>query len=132
MFLDRKPNHSLASSITLALAMTSFSLHAQEPSVGSDDSTITYAATYFSQYEPFSVSDMLDRIPGINIARGGNFNNSGGPGSSGGSDRRGLGLGGDQVLINGRRITGKENEGNSQLSRIPANKVERIENIRCT
>ena len=132
MFVGRKTNHSLASIITFALVISSFPLHAQEPSVGNDDSTITYTATYFNQYEPFSVSDMLDRIPGINIARGGNFNNSGGPGSSGGSDRRGLGLGGDQVLINGRRITGKENEGNSQLSRIPANQVERIEIIRGT
>jgi len=46
--------------------------------------------------------------------------------------RRGLGLGGDQVLIDGRRIAGKENEGNSQLSRIPATQVERIEIIRGT
>lgn len=132
MFPNWKTNHSLASIITLALAMSSFCLHAQESSVGNDDSTVTYSAAYFNQYEPFSVSDMLDRIPGINVARGGNFNNSGGPGSSGGSERRGLGLGGDQVLINGRRITGKENEGNSQLTRIPANQVERIEIIRGT
>ena len=107
-------------------------LNAQEPITSSDNSTITYPVSYFDQYEPFSVSDMMDRIPGINIARGDNFNNSGGPGSSQGSDRRGLGLGGDQVLINGRRITGKENEGNSQLTRIPANQVERIEIIRGT
>ena len=132
MFPNWKTNHSPASIITLALAMSSFCLHAQEPPVGNDDSTVTYSAAYFNQYEPYSVSDMLDRIPGINIARGGNFNNSGGPGSSGGSERRGLGLGGDQVLINGRRITGKENEGNSQLTRIPANQVERIEIIRGT
>ena len=63
------------------------------------------------------------------MARGGG---NGGPGSSGGSQRRGLGLGGDQVLINGRRITGKANEGNSQLSRIPANQVQYIEIIRGT
>ena len=132
MFPNWKTNHSLASIITLALAMPSFCLHAQESSVVNDDSTVTYSAAYFNHYEPFSVSDMLDRIPGINVARGGNFNNSGGPGSSGGSERRGLGLGGDQVLINGRRITGKENEGNSQLTRIPANQVERIEIIRGT
>ena len=104
----------------------------QEPSISEDDATVTYPASYFDQYEPFSVSDMLDRIPGINIARQGNFNSQSGPGSSQGSDRRGLGLGGDQVLINGRRITGKENEGNSQLSRIPANQVSRIEIIRGT
>ena len=103
--------------------------NAQNQPLTGDDSTITYPGAYFDQYNPFSVSDMLDRIPGITVARrGGN----GGPGSSGGSQRRGLGLGGDQVLINGRRITGKENEGNSQLSRIPANQVQYIEIIRGT
>ena len=92
---------------------------AQEPTT--TDSTVTYPAEFFSQYEPFSVNDMLDRIPGISVARGGGGSGNGGPGSSGGSGRRGLGLGGDQILINGRRTAGKENEGNSQLSRIPAN-----------
>ena len=103
----------------------------QEPSISDDDATVVYPASYFAQYQLLSVSDMLDRIPGINVARQGS-GNQGGPGSSQGSSRRGLGLGGDQVLINGRRITGKENEGNSQLSRIPANQVERIEIIRGT
>ena len=103
----------------------------QEPSISDDDATVVYPASYFAQYQLLSVSDMLDRIPGINVARQGS-GNRGGPGSSQGSSRRGLGLGGDQVLINGRRITGKENEGNSQLSRIPANQVERIEIIRGT
>ena len=103
---------------------------AQEPTT--TDSTVTYPAEFFSQYEPFSVNDMLDRIPGISVARGGGGNGNGGPGSSGGSGRRGLGLGGDQILINGRRTAGKENEGNSQLSRIPANQVQYIEIIRGT
>ncbi|NQV68621.1 MAG: TonB-dependent receptor plug domain-containing protein [Pseudohongiella sp.] len=97
-----------------------------------DNSTVTYPAEFFAQYEPFSVNDMLDRIPGINVARQGGGNSNGGPGSSSGSNRRGLGLGGDQILINGRRVTGKENEGNSQLSRIPANQVQYIEIIRGT
>ena len=61
---------------------------------------------------------MLARIPGINLARGG------------GDSRRGLGAGGNKVLINGRRVAGKGNEGNAQLSRIPATEVEYIEIIR--
>jgi outer membrane receptor protein involved in Fe transport len=96
-----------------------------------DDSTVTYPASYFDQYRPYSVNDMLARIPGIDVARGGG-GAQGGPGSSGGSNRRGLGAGGDQILINGRRITGKGNEGNSQLSRIPAGEVQYIEIIRGT
>ncbi|MDA1371539.1 MAG: TonB-dependent receptor plug domain-containing protein [Proteobacteria bacterium] len=95
-------------------------------------STVTYPASYFAKFEPFAVSDLLDRIPGINVARDGGQGGGGGPGSSQSSDRRGLGAGGDQVLINGRRIAGKENEGNDQLSRIPASQVEYIQIIRGT
>ena len=99
----------------------------------SDDSTVTYPASYFEQFQPYSVNDMLDRIPGITVARGGGpGGGGGGPGSSRVADRRGLGAGGDQVLINGRRIAGKGNEGSSQLSRIPATQVSHIEIIRGT
>jgi hypothetical protein len=82
---------------------------------------LSIRADYFEQYQPFSVNDMLVRIPGIDVARGG-----------GGESRRGLGAGGDQILINGRRIAGKGNEGNAQLSRIAATEVEYIEIIRGT
>ena len=117
--------------LILVAGLSSITAIAQDQPTVDDNSTVTYPAAYFDQYNPFSVTDMLDRIPGINVARpGGNDNN--GPGNSRGSQRRGLGLGGDQVLINGRRITGKENEGNSQLSRIPANQVQYIEIIRGT
>ena len=102
-----------------------------QPADQNEDSTVTYPAEYFSQFQPYSVNDMLQRIPGINLARGGG-SSRGGPGSSQGGNRRGLGAGGDQVLINGRRIAGKENEGSSQLSRIPAREVDYIEIIRGT
>ena len=55
---------------------------AQNAPTTDENSTVTYPAAYFDQYEPFSVSDMLDRIPGINVARqgpGGPGGNSGGP-----------------------------------------------------
>ena len=117
--------------LILVAGLSSITAIAQDQPTVDDNSTVTYPAAYFDQYNPFSVTDMLDLIPGINVARpGGNDNN--GPGSPRGSQRRGLGLGGDQVLINGRRITGKENEGNSQLPRIPANQVQYIEIIRGT
>ena len=102
-----------------------------QPSDTIEDSTVTYSAEFFAQFQPYSVNDMLQRIPGINLARGGG-STRGGPGSSQGGNRRGLGAGGDQVLINGRRIAGKENEGSSQLSRIPAREVDYIEIIRGT
>ena len=90
-----------------------------------DDATVTYPAEYFAQFNPYSVNDMLQRIPGISLARGGSRSASRGGG-------RGLGAGGEQVLINGRRIAGKSNEGDSQLSRIPASEVRYIEIIRGT
>lgn len=118
------------------VALSSMASAQDVPPTTEDDSTVTYPASYFAQFELYSVNDMLDRIPGINVARGGGGGGggpgSGGPGSSGGSDRRGLGSGGDQVLINGRRLAGKENEGNNQLSRIPASDVDYIEIIRGT
>ena len=130
MTYNNKKNTSKIFVVACLLVSPSL-IFGQEPNISDDDATVTYPASYFSQYQLQSVSDMLDRIPGINVARQGS-GNRGGPGSSQGSSRRGLGLGGDQVLINGRRITGKENEGNSQLSRIPANQVQRIEIIRGT
>lgn len=117
----------LAVSLSSALLLGATSANAQAP-VTSDDSTVTYPAEYFAQFQPYSVNDMLARIPGINLAQGGG-RTQGGPGAGGG---RGLGAGGDQVLINGRRIAGKSNEGNSQLSRIAATEVQYIEIIRGT
>ena len=119
--------------IVLAMGLSAVLLASMSPLASAQDqpttdenSTVTYPASFFEQYQPYSVNDMLIRIPGINLALGG-----GGLGNSGGN-RRGLGAGGDQVLINGRRIAGKGNEGNQQLTRIPASEVEYIEIIRGT
>lgn len=135
--LIRKGLRATVRPVTLAAAalLLASAASAQEPAAS--DSTVTYPAEFFAQYEPFSVNDMLSRIPGINLAMGGGNQGAsggggGGPGSSGGADRRGLGAGGDQILINGRRIAGKENEGNAQLARIPASQVQYIEIIRGT
>jgi outer membrane receptor for ferrienterochelin and colicin len=98
--------------LTLALLGTPL-VHAQESN--SENSTIVYEANFFDQYTPISANDMITRIPGVNLR-----NNSGG---------RGLGSGGD-LLINGKRIAGKDNSANDQLSRIAADQVDRIEIIR--
>lgn len=85
------------------------------------NSTVIYEADYFSEFYPVSANDMLNRIPGIGLALRG----SGGGG-------RGLGSGAGEVLINGQRMSGKSNEGRSQLSRISADQVDYIEIIRGT
>jgi len=88
----------------------------------SANSTVVYSSDFFSQYNPVTANDMLDRIPGISLG-------GGGPGGRGGD--RGLGTGGN-LLINGQRIAGKGNSARDQLDRITAAEVDRIEIIRDT
>lgn len=85
-----------------------------------DSSTVIYEADYFSEFYPVSANDMLNRIPGIGLAL------------RGGGGGRGLGSGAGEVLINGQRMSGKNNGGRSQLSRISADQVDYIEIIRGT
>ena len=96
-----------------------FPLSAQEQ----DDSTIIYEASYFTPYNPVTLSDMIRNIPGgqtILRRRGG----------TGSSNYRGFGSSDAQVLINGRRMSGKINNMSTALTRIQAAQVERIELIR--
>ena len=71
---------------------------------------------------------MLDRIPGIDLALG-NQNDARVERFLGGT--RGLG-GSSQILIDGKRLAGKENEARNQLSRIAAAEVQYIEIVRGT
>jgi len=93
-----------------------------------EDSTITYPATYFEQFSPVSVNDMLNQIPGIERVLQAD------PGSrSPGRDQNTRGLGANSpILIDGKRLAGKANEASSQLDRIAAEEVDYIEIIRGT
>lgn len=93
------------------------------------DSTITYPASYFAQYDVVTANDMLNRIPGISLALNviTDGNNNGGNNNI--PNNRGLG-GAAQILINGKRMAGKENEASTQLDRIAASQVDYIEIIR--
>ncbi len=73
----------------------------------------TYTPDYFSQYAPRTALDMVVQIPGFTISGGGNT-------------KRGLGQGGANVLINGKRISGKTS-ARDRLSRINASSVVRFE-----
>jgi outer membrane receptor for ferrienterochelin and colicin len=115
----------LSRSIALALGMCLATATAaqQQPDITDDnldDTTVTFPASYFDQYSPVSVNDMVNVIPGVNLSGGG---------PRGGS-RRGLGSGQNEILINGQRMTGKSISARDQLSRIPADQVEYIEIIR--
>jgi len=58
--------------------------------------------------------------------------NRGGGGGGGGGPDRGFGSGGDQVLINGQRLSGKSISISAALARIQASNVSRIDLIRGT
>ena len=107
-----------ASFLVLLLGL-SLPLTAQEQNV----STVIYESSYFAQYNAVSLTDMIRNIPGgETILRRG--------GGQRGNNNRGFGAAAAQVLINGRRMSGKINNMSTALARIQATQVERIELIR--
>lgn len=94
------------------------------PSTAQESNTVSYPAEYFLQWNPVTVADMIDRIPGITVALETNTSNRN-------QNDRGLGSG-ENILINGQRLSGKDNEARDQLNRISFEQVERIEIIRGT
>ncbi|MBT6036417.1 MAG: TonB-dependent receptor plug domain-containing protein, partial [Kordiimonadaceae bacterium] len=89
---------------------------------------------YFEKFAPVTLLDMLQRIPGVQEILNKNREQrrqarSGGGGAEA-QGGRGFGSGGDQILINGKRLAGKNNNINDTLNRVSANQVEKIELIR--
>jgi len=122
----------LAFALALALAFTLSPTAAAQDTSG-DESTVVYPASYFDQWGPRTAQDMLDRIPGQGSGGGSpsNFSGSGGNPSAGG---RGLGSGsgGTDILIDGKRTAGKNNQAGGLLNRIAADQVQEIQIIRGT
>jgi len=100
-----------AATLSLTLILAPSSALAQDTSTAETASNI-FTAADFATYQPRTALDMVQRIPGFQIDFG--------------EDRRGLGQGGANILINGERLSGKTNP-NDQLSRIGASRVVRIE-----
>jgi len=74
----------------------------------------TYTAPDFARFAPRSALDMLNNVPGFSI-------------DAGDTDRRGLGQATGNVLINGERFTGRSTDIFTELGRISAANVARIE-----
>jgi outer membrane receptor for ferrienterochelin and colicins len=72
-----------------------------------------YEANQFARFAPQTALDMVRQIPGFSITEV--------------SGDRGLGEASQNVLINGQRVTGKSNDAQTALSRIPVSSVVRIE-----
>ena len=104
-------------SLITLLVFSALTAQAQEQ----DQSTIIYDLAYFEQYNPISLGDMINNIPG-----GASVLNN----RSQTSNNRGFGSSDVQILINGRRISGKTNNMSTTLARIQATQVKRIELIR--
>ncbi len=91
----------------------------------STGSIVVYDAGYFAAYGVSSVADMLRWIPGTAalVPRDGNAPSG---------NARGFGSGGDQILLDGKRLSGKATDIGSVVQRMKAERVARIEVIRGT
>ncbi len=121
----------LTSALLCTVAIAPLSVFGQEKS--DDQSVVTYEKDYFARYNPATLLEMLQRVPGVQAILDANRRQGGAGGGGtqrGGQQERGFGSGGDQILINNRRLSGKANDINSTLQRISASQVERVEIIR--
>ncbi len=80
---------------------------------GSVEGARSYTPADFTRFAPRTALDMLRQVPGFSI--------------EGVSQERGLGQASGNVLINGQRISGKSNDASTELGRISAKSVVRID-----
>jgi len=118
--------------LALMAVLTPQSSFAQD--INGENSTVIYPADYFSQWAPITAKDMLDRIPGQDNSapRGGGGGIPGGNPSSGGRGLGGGNSGGNEILVNGKRTAGKNNQTSDLLNRISADQVKEFQIIRGT
>ncbi|MEO6519526.1 MAG: TonB-dependent receptor [Pseudoxanthomonas sp.] len=84
---------------------------------------LSYDLEYFQRFEPYTVGDMLKRLPGMTFV---------------GSDimefdgvmMRGMAAGYTQVLVNGKKVPGAGDDRSFWVDRIPAEMVDHIEILR--
>lgn len=96
--------------------------------------TLVYDADYFQRFEPTSLRDLLKRIPGVTFnefigvtgARNGDASDI----NASEASFRSLSQQNAQILINGRRIPGFNNQNNVALNRIPAEMIKQVQVIR--
>ena len=111
--------------LLLSLLLAAGQIGAAEDSGEDTGTTLVYDGAFFSQYRPVTALDMLRWVPGVaDIVPS--------EGDGGGGGQRGFGSDGDQILLNGKRLSGKSNDIASALARIQADAVARVEVIRGT
>jgi outer membrane receptor for ferrienterochelin and colicins len=99
--------------LIVSLVLTA-SVFAQTPTPpAAPEGKRTYVPADFAQFAPRTALDMLNRVPGFSVKEE--------------DQERGLGEASGNVVINGQRLSGKSNDVITELNRIPAGNVERIE-----
>ena len=98
-----------ASILALALAQPAGPAGAQTVT-----SAEVYPAEFFARFAPRTAVDMVTQVPGFVIRNAA-------------EEERGLGQASTNVLVNGQRLSGKSEDTLTQLGRIPASNVVRIE-----
>lgn len=76
--------------------------------------TTAYDAAYFAKYSPRNALDIAQNVPGFTLELGN-------------SDIRGFSAAAGNVVINGARPSSKAEDLRTTLSRIPANRVQKVE-----
>ena len=100
--------------VSLAVLCSSAAFAQVAPPPAAPDGPRTYLPADFAQFAPRTAYDMLTRVPGFSI-------------EVEDVEERGFGEATGNVVINGQRVSGKSNDIVTELSRIPASSVERIE-----
>lgn len=115
----RSPLACLASGLTVLGAAAPVFAQEQTPPQPQPQETSSqvqvYDPAYFARFAPKTAMDMVANIPGFEITSS--------------SNERGFGQARQNVLINGRRVSGKSNDAAASLGRITAESVVRIEII---
>jgi hypothetical protein len=106
---------------TSAPAQTPSSTDAGTTAPETSSRTTTYPAAYFAQFAPRSALDIVSRVPGFQLDRGSTQT------ALGSVDVRGFAGTAGNVVINGSRPSSKAETIDTTLSRIPAQRVVRVE-----
>lgn len=84
------------------------------PAFAQASRTTSYSAAYFAKYAPRSALDIAQNVPGFSL-------------QSGDNEIRGFSAAAGNVIINGARPSSKSEDLRTTLSRIPANRVQKVE-----
>tara|TARA_R110002096_G_scaffold416576_2_gene619386 strand:+ start:219956 stop:222157 length:2202 start_codon:yes stop_codon:yes gene_type:complete len=120
-----------SSLLAILLSTSSFNSAWAAEEVG-DAAIVTYDKNYFEKFAPVTLLDMLQRIPGVPeiLAMNREQNQQRNRQGAQSQGERGFGSGGDQILINGKRLAGKTNNIDDTLSRVSASQVLKVDLIR--